>query len=176
MPDLKQAIHENDHQRGHRNASVKILIYVDFANPDIIPLENNVQTLLEQSGDDVLVVYRHFPQSIKYPLAYATSQALESAEKQNKFWEMLEQVLSNQEDITDGVLRQFARDIGLDVAQFEDDFSSSTVNQRIDRDIQSGKKSGVQDAPAIFINGTRQQTLSMRFVHELISSGGKVSG
>lgn len=176
MPELKQAIHEDDHQRGHRDASVKIIIYADFANPALVPLENSLQTLLEQSGDDVLVVYRHFPQSIKYPLAYATSQALEAAGKQDKFWDMLERVFSNQENITDGVLRQFARDIGLDVAQFEDDFSSRSVNQRIDRDIESGEQSGVVDVPAIFINGTRQQSLSMRFIHELMSGGGHVSG
>lgn len=176
MPDLKQAIQENDHKRGNPNASVRLVIYADFANPAIIPIENTLQTLLQQSEDDVLIVYRHFPQSVKYPLAYATAQALEAAGQQGKFWEMLAQVLSNQSDLTDGALRQFARDIGLDVAQFEDDFSSTAIMAHIDADIQSGKASQVSDTPAIFINRTHQQTLSMRFIQELISSGGKTSG
>lgn len=169
MPDLKQPIHENDHLRGNPNASVNIVIYADFANPEMISLEDNLQQILDQLGDDVLLVYRHFPQSIKHPLAYATSQALETSAIHNKFWEMLAQVLAHQEHLTDGALRQFARDIGLDVAQFEDDFSSGTINKRIDDDIQTAKRSGIHDAPAIFINGIRQQQLSIGFVRELIS-------
>ncbi len=43
-------------------------------------------------------------------------------------------------------------------------------------DIKSGEQSGEGDVPAIFINGTRQQSLSMRFIYELMSGGGHVSG
>ena len=148
MPDLTQAIHENDHQRGKPDASEKIVIYADFTQPDLISLENTLKNY-----SDSLVVYRHFPQTIKHPLAYATSQALESAGEQGKFWEMLAQVLDNQAELSDGKLRQLARDIGLDVAQFEDDMASVAIMKRIDANIQTAKASQVADTPAIFRDG-----------------------
>mgnify|MGYP000698479520 CR=1 FL=1 len=59
---------------------------------------------------------------------------------------------------------------------FEDDFSSPSTLKRIQHDAQTAKDSHVETAPAIFINGNRQQTLSMRFVQDLIASDGNISG
>ncbi|GAB5494466.1 MAG: DsbA family protein [Phototrophicaceae bacterium] len=155
MPDLTHAIHENDHQRGTPDASEKIVIYADFTNPDLIPIENTLKNYR-----DSLIVYRHFPQTIKHPLAYATSQALESAGKQGKFWEMLAQILAHQANLTDGKLRQLAREINLDVAQFEDDIASVAIMTRINEDIRSAKASHITASPAIFRNGMFISALS----------------
>jgi protein-disulfide isomerase len=51
-------------------------------------------------------------------------------------------------------LRQYAADIGLDTAKFDDDRAGPLVLGRIRRDINSGLASGeVQGTPALFING-----------------------
>lgn len=174
--DLSLAVNPRDHRRGKLNAKVRIVIYADFADPDLLPTQNTLDEILSKSADDVLVVYRHFPDTANHPEAYASAQALEAAAKQGKFHEMLVQILANQDELSDGFLRQYAHAIDLDVSQFEDDFSSQDVAKRIKHDIKTGKDSKVDTTPAIFINGVRQSTLSGRFIHELIESGGNVSG
>ncbi|MGJ3237175.1 MAG: DsbA family protein [Anaerolineae bacterium] len=174
--DLKDPIHARDHQRGNPSAKVKIVLYLDFADPETVRLQKSLDQLMQSSADDVLIVYRHFPQTTRNVQAFAVAQALEAAAKQDQFWEMLDQILAHQDQLTDGFLRQYARAIDLDKAQFEDDFSHTDTLQRIRHDMQRASDSTIEQAPAIFINGLRQHGISLRFIHELIASGGDVSG
>jgi len=174
--DVTHPITSNDHYRGNINANVRILIYVDFVDAEFVPIHASINELLKTSSDDVLVAYRHFPQTVSHPQAFAAAQAIESAGKQGQFWKMVEHILAHQDKLSDGMLRQYARLIGVDMAKFEDHFSESGLVKRIKQDIDTGKASGVDSTPAIFINGVRHQNLSMRYIQELISSGGEVSG
>lgn len=174
--DLSFPVNPRDHRLGKLTAKVRIVVYADFADSDILSTKETLDDILAGSADDVLLVYRHFPDTVNHPQAYASAQALEAAAKQGKFHEMLEQIIAHQDELSDGFLRQYARAIDLDKAQFEDDFSSTDTIKRIKQDIETGKDSKVDRTPAIFINGVRQSTLSARFIHELIESGGNVSG
>lgn len=174
--DLSHPVNARDHAFGNPDADVRIVVYTDFANPSMIPLHATLRDLIKDSGDDVVVVYRHFPDTLKNPQGYASAQALEASAKQGKFEEMAEQLLANQDKLTDGFLRQYARAVGLDNAQFSDDFSSPDVIKRIKEDIASAKASHVESSPAIFVNGVRQSTLSERFIKELIAGEGGISG
>lgn len=172
--DLKQPLHAHDHQRGRLDAPVKIVAYLDFASPATIQAHQSLTQLQAQFPNSILLVYRHFPQSAKNPQAFAVSQALEAAGKQGKFWEMVEIFLDNQAQLSDGVLRQYARMVELDLAQFEDDFSEVASIKRIKDDIDAVKADTMREAPVFFVNGSQQQTLSAKFIAELISDDGQV--
>ena len=49
----------------------------------------------------------------------------------------------------------YAEDLDLDVAQFENDFASSAVSQKISFDQALGSKEGVDSTPSFFLNGER---------------------
>ncbi|MGB7337514.1 MAG: thioredoxin domain-containing protein [Phototrophicaceae bacterium] len=174
--DLTESLTSQDHTRGNTNASVRIIIYMDVTDPRSIPIHNTVAEIIQTLSNEVAVAYRYFPQTIQFPQAFAVAQTLESAAAQDKFWDMVNHLLAHQDQLTDGLLRQHAGHIGLDKARFEDDFSSPSTLKRIQHDAQTAKDSHVETAPAIFINGNRQQTLSMRFVQDLIASDGNISG
>ena len=51
--------------------------------------------------------------------------------------------------------KQYAQAIGLNMTQFNNDFSSDTVNNRITADVAAFKKTGQQMAtPSFFLDGT----------------------
>lgn len=166
---LTQPITIHEHYRGNLNATMQIVIYADFADPDFIPIDTAINDLLKRYVDDICVAYRHFPQVIKHPFSFAVAQAIEAAGKQEKFWQMLNRVVAHQDKLSDGKLRHYAEAIGVNKAQFEDDFSDASLVKHIKQDIDSGKASGVNRAPAIFIKGVRQQSLSLQHIQELIA-------
>ena len=54
-------------------------------------------------------------------------------------------------------LRRFAERLGLDIGRFESDMADPTTQARIERDIESGFRSGVDGTPSLFIDGTRYE-------------------
>jgi cyclophilin family peptidyl-prolyl cis-trans isomerase len=47
-----------------------------------------------------------------------------------------------------------AEELGLDMAKFNQDYTSQAVTQRIDEDIAEGRQAGVGGTPTIYINGS----------------------
>jgi protein-disulfide isomerase len=55
----------------------------------------------------------------------------------------------------DGYLVEYANNLGLDIPQFLQDIYRQVHINRINADIEGGLQSGVEAAPALFINGIR---------------------
>ena len=67
---------------------------------------------------------------------------------------MHELLFNRQKALDEHDLQQYAADIGLDTAMFDDDRAGPLVLDRIRRDVNSGLASGeVLGTPALFING-----------------------
>jgi DSBA-like thioredoxin domain-containing protein len=81
------------------------------------------------------------PTSI-HPHALAAASAAEAAARQGRFWDMHELLFHRQKALEDGDLRRYAAQLGLDVAAFDQDRTSSDVLERIQRDVDSGLASG----------------------------------
>ncbi|MEO8891382.1 MAG: disulfide bond formation protein DsbA, partial [Coleofasciculaceae cyanobacterium] len=64
-------------------------------------------------------------------------------------------LFEHHQELGDGYLVEYANNLGLDVAQFLRDIVRGLYIERINEDIESGKRSGVTNAPALFINGIR---------------------
>jgi protein-disulfide isomerase len=57
--------------------------------------------------------------------------------------------------LENGCLIEYANRLGLDISQFLRDLSRGVHVDRINADIEGGRQSGVEAAPALFINGVR---------------------
>ena len=67
---------------------------------------------------------------------------------------MHELLFRHQRTLEDDNLRQYAADLGLDVALFDRDRAGSEVLERVRRDVESGVASGeVRGTPTLFIDG-----------------------
>ena len=110
---------------------------------------------LLESGAGFEVVFRHFPLRSIHPHAQAAAEAAEAADRQGRFWEMHELLFRTQRHLEDADLRRQSERLGLDVMRFESDLLDPAIANRVNRDLESGTRSGVDGTPSLYIDGIR---------------------
>src|SRR4029450_5677651 len=101
------------------------------------------------------LVFRHFPLRDIHPHAVAAARASEAASQQGRFWEMHDLLFRNQRRLESADLRRYAERLGLDMARFESDLDGPATAARVERDVDSGERSGVDGAPSLVIECIR---------------------
>jgi protein-disulfide isomerase len=79
--------------------------------------------------------------------------AAEAAHSQGKFWEYHDKLFANQTKLTLNDLKQYAKDVGLDTAQFDKDLVDPGEKKRVDDDLAEARSLGINGTPAFFVNG-----------------------
>jgi protein-disulfide isomerase len=154
MSKLKPPINHADHHFGNPKASVSLVEFGDFECPHCAHAHPLVKQLLNEMGDQIHFVFRHFPLQEVHPHAYHAALAAEAAGKQGKFWEMHDLIYENQPALNDRLLLELALALGLDMEKFEKDWNSKEAEAKVDADIESGVRSGVNGTPTFFVNNT----------------------
>jgi protein-disulfide isomerase len=149
-----------EHLQGELNAPVVLVMYGDYQcsqSADVYRLIKVIQRQLSVSlGEHYLCfIFRHFPQIQIHPHAQHAAEAAEAAAAQGQFWQMHDLLFTHSQELGNGYLVEYANHLGLDISKFLQDLSKQVHVDRINQDIESGSKSGVMAAPALFINGTR---------------------
>ncbi len=150
---------ENDHIRGDLSkAKVVVVEYGDFQCPAC----KSYASLLTQAeaiyGEELAVVFRHYPLIEIHPHALISSKAAEAAGAQDKFFEMHDLLYLNQEEwatsATPEILfASYARTLGLDVEKFNTDLSSQAAENVIRTDRENAKALNLSGTPSLFVNG-----------------------
>jgi protein-disulfide isomerase len=83
------------------------------------------------------------------------AEAAEAAGGQGEFWAMHDLLFENQDALEEDDLYAYAGVLGLDNARFEQALSSRIYAKRVNRDVRSGRRSGVTGTPTFFLNGFR---------------------
>lgn len=143
-----------DHIRGGKNAKVTIVEYSDFECPFCSRAHPTIQQVMNEYGDDVRVVYRHFPLSF-HPQAQKAAEASECAADQGKFWQFHDVVFENQDLVQGGVaqFKKWAVELGLNASKFNNCLDSGEKAQLVTDDTNEGSALGVTGTPGFFING-----------------------
>ena len=119
-----------------------------------------VESLKEAYGDDLRVVYRHFPLITIHDKAQITSEAAEAAGAQGKFWEMHDLLYERQQDwsseaedkIVD-LLVGYAEEIGVpDMEQFRTDLIENTYADKVLADYDAAVGAGLTGTPTFVVN------------------------
>jgi len=156
-PPLETPVSEVDHVLGSQSAPAMLVEYGDFECPYCLNAVPVVKALRAHFGENLALVFRHFPQNSVHPHASAAAQAAEAAAAQGKFWEMHELLYRHQKDLADLDLTHLALQLGLEVYKFQADLERSSFTNRIREDFAGGLRSGVQGTPTFFINGCRHE-------------------
>jgi protein-disulfide isomerase len=144
----------DEHIQGDVNkAKVFLVEYSDFQCPFCSRHHPTLQKVMEDYGDQVAWVYRHFPLTSIHPQAEPAANASECASEQGKFWEYADALFENQTSLSDDYYGELAGDLGLNVSKFNDCFENSKYQGEIDADAGTGRTAGVTGTPATFING-----------------------
>jgi protein-disulfide isomerase len=142
---------------GPAGAPVTIEFFSDLQCPQCARYEPMVKNLKTEFGDKVRMVLRHFPLRA-HEHAVLAACAAEAAANQSKFWQMAEALYKTQwmwatAPAPRTILMDQAKDLGLDLDQFQKDLDSTECRERIDADQAHGQALGVKTAPSVLING-----------------------
>ncbi|GAB4426195.1 MAG: hypothetical protein Kow0031_05940 [Anaerolineae bacterium] len=119
-----------------------------------------LEQLKTDFGDDLRVVYRHFPLISIHDKAQITAEAAEAAGAQGKFWEMHDILFERQpewnslpvEEMTD-VLVDYATEVGVaDTDQFRADLENGTYTEKIEMAYQEAVDTGLSSTPSLVVN------------------------
>src|SRR5204862_252734 len=83
----------------------------------------------------------------------AAKEAASCANAQGKFWEYHATLFANQTALGEDQLKEYAKNVGLDAAKFDQCLKDKPFKAAIDKDVADGEKVGVNGTPAFFING-----------------------
>lgn len=152
----------NDHMKWSKEKKNIIIEYSDLQCPACQAFH---QLLREVAKDDKITkaytfVYRHYPLDSIHPNARNGAQAAEAASKQGKFFEMHDILFDRQSEWTTEKqplekFKGYAKELKLNVDQFEKDFNSKEVKDIIQKDLLSGNDVEVNATPTFFINGKK---------------------
>jgi protein-disulfide isomerase len=159
LPILIQ-IAPDDYTVGPENAPVTLIEYLDFeceACGAYFPL---IKQLEQDFPDDLKVILRYFPLP-GHRNGMTAALAAEAAARQGKYSEMHDVLFQEQVNWgeksapTPEVFEGYAEQLGLDMEQFKRDVASQSVTDRVQRDIDSGRKLGNTGTPTFFLNGRK---------------------
>jgi protein-disulfide isomerase len=111
-----------------------------------------LQQIQRQYGDDVRIVFKHNPLSF-HKSAMPAANAVECAREQGKFWEYHDKLFQNQKQLTPANYERYAKELGLDVAEWMQCYATEKHKQRILRDQRKAMSLGARGTPAFFVNG-----------------------
>ena len=94
--------------------------------------------------------------------------AAAAAGKQGKFWEFHDQLFREYNHLSDQKIKDIAKSLGLNMAEFEKQMKNPEILAQIEKDISDGRQAQVAGTPTVFINGRRVRNWSQNQLQALI--------
>lgn len=160
-----KVVRSDSHRLGPPSDSkVTVVEFLDFECEACRAAYPIVEQLRTKYEGRVTFVARYFPLP-SHRNAKNAAHAVEAAARQGAFEKMHQRMFQTQatwgeqQDSQAPLFRSYAQDLGLDMTQYDRDVNSSTVAQRVQKDIDDGVALGVTGTPTFFLNG-KKVTLS----------------
>jgi protein-disulfide isomerase len=139
------------------SSSLVLDVWCDLQCTDCPSALEDLRALRARYGSRLELRLRHFPLE-KHPHAFAAAQAAEEAAAQGQGWPYAEAVLTRTEELSalgEPTLLAVARELGLDVDEFDTALIDGRHTLAVDADQAEGKAIGVTGTPTYVIDGER---------------------
>ena len=165
LAEPKRIVHnvsvDDDPSTGKPDAPVTVVMFTDFQCPACSRTHPVLKKALSAYGDKVRFVVRDYPLEKIHENSFNAALAANAARAQGKFAEYTDILYRNQQALDKASLIKYATELGLNVKQFELDFSDAKTAAEVKKDQADGKSYGIAGTPAIFVNGVKVQRLSL---------------
>jgi protein-disulfide isomerase len=137
---------------GPADAPVTIIQFAEYQCPYCGKARESLEEVEKNYPGKVRFVFRDFPLGF-HSRAIPAAVAANCAEKQGKYWEVHDKLMSNQTALEDADLERVAREAKLDIDKWQACRKDPAMEEEIRKDMDDGSKAGVSGTPAFFING-----------------------
>jgi protein-disulfide isomerase len=146
------AVDSDDHVRGSRSAKIFLIEYSDYECPFCSRFHETAKQVLDEYGNDVAWVYRHYPLDQIHPSARSAAIASECVAEiggEDAFWKFTDAIFADQTSIED--LGGVASSVGAGGSGFTSCLESEKYDERVSSDLTEGTNAGVRGTPGNFI-------------------------
>ena len=161
--------------KGNPQSPVSIVVFTDFQCPYCIKLAPLLDEVFEKNKDKVKVYFKNMPLQF-HEMAEPAALAALAAGEQGKFWEFHDKLFSSAQ-LNPQTINTIGRDLGLDMAKFDNDLKSPMLRQKLGKDMSDAQKAGVTGTPTVYINGRKLKQRSLQgfqmMIDEELTKGGK---
>ena len=151
--DKIKAVSSKDHLLGDPKAPVKLVEFSDTECPFCKRFHDTMHQVVNEYGDKVAWIYRHFPLDQLHSKARKEAEATECANElggNEKFWVYIDRLFeitpsNNGLDLAE--LPRIAEFVGLDRVKFEQCLNSGKYADRVRADLEDATNSGGSGTP-----------------------------
>lgn len=161
-PSANIRLREGGHSLSQAPAGSPVLVeFVDLESEASQRAEPAIAKVRKDYDGRVNFVMRFFVPTDKHANAQNAALAIEAAAAQGRLEPMVARMFESQADWGEmdasqaALFRQFAQELGLDLARYDADIASPVVLARVEQDRQDARTLKVTDTPAFFLGGKK---------------------
>jgi len=168
---MEHLVRPDSHALGAENAKVTVVEFFDPECETCRLVYPGLKEFLKYYDGKIRLVLRYMPLHLN---SMKAATALEAAGEQGKFWELLNVMFERQPEWADHhspkpeLVRGFAKDLGLDMAKYDQSLTKPEHKDKIQRDQADGYALGVSATPMFFVNGRTLVDLSFEALKDLV--------
>lgn len=147
----ERLVRPDSHAFGNPNAALTVTEFADFECPYCSRAEQAAAAVRKRFAGSVRFVFRQFPLGAIHPQAERAAEASECAAEQGKFWEAVDKLYAQQNDLSEAALERYAAELGLDSQRFNTCLASGRMAALVRRDREDALAIGVRATPTFFI-------------------------
>ncbi|HYD35111.1 MAG TPA: thioredoxin domain-containing protein [Vitreimonas sp.] len=151
------AVTDEDMQRGSTNPKITLIEYSDFECPFCQRFHPTMQQVMDEYGDQVQWVYRHYPLSF-HPNAQKAAEAAECVNKvggETAFWKYADAVFEENSKLggtlTPEAIKTAAQAAGVNMSSFQTCLDSGEMADKVSAQASGGSSAGVSGTPGTII-------------------------
>lgn len=138
---------------GNENADVVLVEYSSMTCPFCGRHHEQTYPRLRENfvdNDQILMVYKHF---VRNDVDILAANAAECAGDQGQFFEYVDIVFANQQQINPNNLESWAQELNLDMDEWRSCQQNEEYRSKVLADTQEGQSNGIRGTPGFLLNG-----------------------
>lgn len=137
---------------GSDDAKIALLEFTDYQCPFCKRHKENTQPQIDSEYIDsgkIRFVSLDMPLTRIHPLAVKAAEAAHCAEEQGQYWQMRDQIFTNQKNLEPW--NAHAEALGLDIAEYEACLNSGKYTDAVNADLAEATKAGATGTPSFVV-------------------------
>jgi protein-disulfide isomerase len=148
-------VRPDSHVMGNAGAAVTVVEFADFECPVCAQQEQVVEEVCARYPTQIRLIFRQFPLTEVHPQAEKAAEASECAAEQGRFWDSVAKFYTWQDDLREEALKNYARQLGLDLELFDKCLARGSMAGKVRRDLEDGLALGVRLTPTFYVGQKR---------------------